>query len=541
MKKAILLFFLISFFSFLFSQNAPNILWTKTFGGSGIDRGFSVKQTTDGGFIISGTTESNTWLIKTDENGDTLWTKTYGGGGGINGHSVQQTNEGGFVVLGAYQLIKTDSVGNYQWHRDFYSEEDHGEYYYVEQTEDNGYIICGSYGGMYIIKTDVYGNEEWNNHFDSGIAYEIKQTEDNGFIIVGMKHRGFQQGRAIKLIKTDENGNEQWSFDIGEWHTDNYGFSVDFTNDGGYILTGTIFIDDEYYLDLFLMKTDADGNILWSNNYGGVGGQKGNCVKTIDDGYIITYSNGGNYLIRTDINGNTIWQIDLNGNTTYLPSLQFQQTNNQGFIVIEQTPDGSDIKIVRLESEFRADFTANPTFGYNQLEVNFSDESPGNPISWQWDFQNDGIIDSYVQNPTYTYSGQGIYDVKLIANDGVIIDTLVKNDYITIESVPPASPSNVQIEITGYDVLLSWCEVDTTIFGTPIDVDFYLVYGSYNPYNDFMFVGATSDTTFIQNYVTLLYDQMFYRVESFVGTREELEDYVERYLRKPEENYIIER
>ncbi len=90
-------------------------------------------------------------------------------------------------------------------------------------------------------------------------------------------------------------------------------------------------------------------------------------------------------------------------------------------------------------------------------------------------------------------------------------------------SQPP--PENIRIEISGDHVLLNWAEVDTTVSGEPIDVDYYIIYNSLDPYGEFSFLNTTPDTTFIDNSAALLNDMMFYQLESFVGTRQELNIY----------------
>ncbi len=107
-------------------------------------------------------------------------------------------------------------------------------------------------------------------------------------------------------------------------------------------------------------------------------------------------------------------------------------------------------------SEITTDFSANPTFGYfPSLEVNFTDESVGFLTNWFWDFQNDGTYDSFIQNPTFTYTNVGVYDVKLKVSNEAYVDSLIKNDYITVEYVPPAPPTNVEINISGNDAIIS--------------------------------------------------------------------------------------
>jgi hypothetical protein len=133
-------------------------MWGKTFGGSRSDRGYSVRQATDGGYIIVGDSESfgtgltDVYLIKTDANGHMMWSKTFGGGGLDGGYSVQQSIDGGYIIVGDTEsfgagdrdvyLIKTDARGNEMWSKTFGGEYDEGGRS-VKQITNNGYIIVG--------------------------------------------------------------------------------------------------------------------------------------------------------------------------------------------------------------------------------------------------------------------------------------------------------------------------------------------------------------------------------------------------------------
>ena len=188
----------------------PDTLWTKTFGGSNGDWGFSVQQTSDGGYIILGGTvsygagEIDAWLIKTDTSGDTLWTKTFGGGGSDWGFSVQQTSDGGYIIGGSTSsygagsddawLIKTDTSGHTLWTETFGgSNSDYGGS--VQETYDGGYIITGSttsYGAgehdVWLIKTNSSGDTLWTRTFGGSsidFGYSVQQTSDGGYIITG--------------------------------------------------------------------------------------------------------------------------------------------------------------------------------------------------------------------------------------------------------------------------------------------------------------------------------------------------------------------
>jgi len=304
--------------------------WNKTFGGTDREWGHSVQQTTDGGYIITGTTKSfgigftNVYLIKTDGNGDSLWTKTFGGTDGAEGFSVQQTTDGGYVITGIggadvdVYLIKTDGNGVAQWIKTFGGAYGDGGNS-VQQTTDGGYIITGGYSyfltnsttaDFYLIKTDVNGIEQWNKTFGGtnwDWGYSVQQTTDGGYIITGSTESFGNVGSDVYLIKTDGNGIEEWNQTFGGTDLD-IGFSVQQTTDGGYIITGFEGAD----VDVYLIKTDGNGIEQWSQTFGGTDYAGGTSVQqTTDGGYIITGSTesfGSNnddvYLIKTDGNGN---------------------------------------------------------------------------------------------------------------------------------------------------------------------------------------------------------------------------------------------
>tara|TARA_X000000950_G_scaffold221862_1_gene267221 strand:+ start:232 stop:1413 length:1182 start_codon:yes stop_codon:yes gene_type:complete len=306
--------------------------WNQTFDGNDRDYGKSVKQTVDGGYIIIGSTGSDyyydVWLIKTDPKGTEEWNQTFDGDNKDYGNSVQQTIDGGYIITGEISssgngssdvlLIKTDQQGQEEWIQTFGgSDYDIGNS--IEQTYDGGYIITGStrsYGNgssdVLLIKTDQQGQEEWIQTFGGGyidIGNSIKQTSDNGYIITGYTQSYGNGSRDVWLIKTNSQGNEEWNQTFGGSYID-IGNSIQQTIDGGYIITGSRGTD--YYSDLWLIKTDYQGNEEWNQTFGGNDYDFGNSVQqTTDDGYIIightkSYGNGGYdiFLIKTDSDGN---------------------------------------------------------------------------------------------------------------------------------------------------------------------------------------------------------------------------------------------
>lgn len=344
MKKLTLFFFAMIIVEFAKAQ----ITFQKTYGGTLNDYGYSGQQTADGGYIITGSSNSfgsiyeNIFLIKTDSNGDTLWTKTYSESlFGDVGVSVKQTTDGGFIIAGTI-LIKTDSVGNLLWSKSISGSS-------VQQTGDGGYIIVGSGGfgpniDVYVVKTDANGDTLWtktlgvtNNYL---YGFSVQQTTDGGYIIGG-KNMSLTTGgyTDVYLAKTDSGGNLLWSKFFGGFSYD-YGNSVQQATDGGYIITGGFGSIGAGYNDVYLIKTDSIGNLLWSQTYRGSGYDSGNSVQqTTDGGYIIsgvtdTFAilNCNVYLIKTDSNGNILWSKTF-GSTSFDKPNSVQQTTDGGYII----------------------------------------------------------------------------------------------------------------------------------------------------------------------------------------------------------------
>ncbi|MBC8485549.1 MAG: hypothetical protein H8D45_05870 [Bacteroidetes bacterium] len=361
-----------------------------TFGGSDGDIGQSVQQTNDNGFIITGSTSSygagslDILIIKIDALGNEEFINTFGGSNDDQGYSIQQTNDNGFIIVGATKsygcgnydvwLIKTDAQGNEEWSNTF-GESDNDWGHSVQQTNDNGFIITGStssYGSpgvhdetdVLLIKTDAQGNEEWVNTF-GGYAtqrgYSVKQTNDNGFIITGYKIDGSGMSCDVWLIKTDLNGNELWSKTFGGSDYDE-GYSVQQTKDNGFIITGRTrsYSVGGYYTDVWLIKTDGMGNEEWNKTFGESEQDEGKSVyQTNDNGFIITgftksfgvYS-GDVLLIKTDAQGNEEW-INTFGGTSSDWGYSVQQTKDNGFIITGSSyiSDTSDLLLIKTDNE----------------------------------------------------------------------------------------------------------------------------------------------------------------------------------------------
>ncbi len=346
MKKRFFILSVVLFGSINFLS--AQITFQKTFNGSGYSWGSDIHQTTDGGYIISGTYEILGFgflpcLIKTDAYGDTLWTKI-----GIGGRSVQQTTDGGYICFGD-GIVKTDANGNQLWAKSYHLPAYSSGPTCFQQTVDGGYIMAGSVqstvasstADVYLFKTDSNGNCLWSKTFggsNEDMASYVQQTNDGGFIIAGSTS-SFGTNQKLYLIKTDTIGDLVWSKTVnGSSGGGAFNNAVQQTNDGGYIIAGSTgpFI--------CLVKTNANGDTLWAKAMGNPTSYQARCVQqTSDGGYIIT---GNGYLgigpsgaskpilIKTDVNGDLLWikafsASVLSGGSGY----SVKQTTDGGYII----------------------------------------------------------------------------------------------------------------------------------------------------------------------------------------------------------------
>ncbi|MBE9481234.1 MAG: T9SS type A sorting domain-containing protein [Bacteroidetes bacterium] len=409
MKKFILLFGLLMISTILSAQPAPDTTWTRMYGGSFFDWAEQVEQTTDGGYIVIadysfGGMNYDAWLIKTDSNGDILWSKTFGGLSEDRGQSVQQTTDGGYIIAGttssfgsgAYDiwLIKTDELGNELWSKTFGGTSwDWG--YFVQQTDDGGYIVigCKDPGAYYIwdvflIKTDSEGNTTWTKTYGGDnydVGHCVRQTSDGGYIITGYTYSYGAGSSDVWLIKTDANGNESWSQTFGGSNPE-HGYSVIQTPDDGYTIVGYTRSFGAGDYDVWLINTDNNGNEVWNKTYGGIDDDRAFSVQqTVDGEYIIagfTESFGaGNYdiwLIKTLSNGDTLWTKTIGGEDLDR-GRYVQQTTDKGYIVVGDTyiyEQGEyNVYIVKVNPETGVGFEENiepRLYGLNNYPNPFS-------------------------------------------------------------------------------------------------------------------------------------------------------------------------
>jgi len=551
MKKSYYLFFLFCFCClFCFSQNPLVKKWDKRFGGTNEEELYYFQQTKDGGYILGGSSQSGIsgdktqanignwdyWIVKIDSLGAKQWDKNFGGTDNDQLYSLEQTSDGGYILGGAsssgvggdktqavwggmdYWIVKTDSLGNKQWDKDF-GGTDYDYLFFLKQTIDGGYILGGwSYSGIggnktqgcwggsdyWIIKIDSLGNKQWDKDFggaNNDVLNSLRQTSDGGYILGGYSYSGMtgdktqanQGSDDYWIIKTDSLGNKLWDKDFGGTDYDEL-YSLQQTTDGGYILAGTSnsgLNGDKTqaqwgFGDYWIIKIDSLGIKQWDKDFGGTSWEDefGNIFQTMDKGYLVvgtsysfpsgdkTENNLGieqTWIVKTDSLGNKQWDKTLF--TTGHDEIGFGLQAADGCYVFANYDDGSvggyrtqssqgsyDYWIIKFcdstQTILHSNFISSDTNICSESGncINFSDFSVGNPTSWQWLFPGAIPDTSSQQNPgNICYGSAGTYPVTLIVTNSSGSDTLTVSPMITVGS----APSPPVITVVGTDTLIS--------------------------------------------------------------------------------------
>lgn len=395
MKNIILFILLFAQCPLLLIAQAPDTLWTRIYdGGQTDDFGSMVIQTSDGGYAVIGSKGSlgysDVWLIRTNQSGDTLWTRIYGVGGSDRGYGILETSNYGFVIVGqaggylSYDVyvVRVDSVGSIQWSKTYgMSGRDAGNC--LQKTFDRGYIIIGSTESsgnydLWMLKLDVDGDTQWTRTYGGSqddYGRFVQQTPDSGFVVVGWTE-SFGAGTSdLWLLRMYENGDTVWTKTYGGTGAD-HGYCVELSSDQGYVITGMTMSSGAGGTDVWLLKTDQNGDTLWTRTYGGTFNDLGRSLQIkSDQGIIIggyTYSFGSGHhdfwLISTNTSGDTLWTKTVGG-SDYDFCYSVAQTADHGFIASGTTRSfGSvdyNLYIVKIDAELgKQEHNINQKTGY---------------------------------------------------------------------------------------------------------------------------------------------------------------------------------
>ena len=340
--------------------------WAKTYGGSDNDGLRSMQQTVDGGYIVTGTTQSfgsgevDFWILKLDNIGNIEWEKTYGGSKTDFSLAVVQTPDGGYALGGLTNsvgsgnfdtyLLKLNNEGDVAWQKTYGGSGGEGAES-IQITADGGYILASytwSFGSggkdLWILKLDSGGNVIWQKTY-GGSADEtsphIQQTADGGYIIGGTTRSFGTVNGDIWVLKLDSYGNIIWQKTYGGSADEGMDHIIQ-TADGGYIIASHTQSFGAGGYDAWVLRLDSYGNIIWQKVYGQGGTDWPMSIQPIaEGGYLLTVassppsSSAAGLVLKLDEDGTIIWQKSYGGSNDYCSSIQ--QTPDGGYIASGDT------------------------------------------------------------------------------------------------------------------------------------------------------------------------------------------------------------
>ncbi len=376
-----------------FTQPPTSQKWIKVIGGVGSNDGaYSVACTNDGGYIVAGYTgisgNTDVWVIKLDASGNVQWNRAYGGSGNDEGYSIIQTQDGGYAIAGYTRsygagqsdiwVIKTDNQGNMQWNKTIGGAE-WDKAYGIIQTSDMGYLVSGNVNNpsnACLIKLSHSGDLVFNKNYggsDTECFYEVIQIPNDDFVAIGFTTSYGQGSQDFYLVRCEQNGNKLWQRTFGGISID-WGRSLKYTNDDGFICIGHTSSFGVSIRDIFLVKTNHNGEIVWQKTMGGAFHDCGYYVDIINNnGFILTgwstsFSETQDvFLIKTDANGEAVWGKLFDYNNYQDIGHCVKNTPDGGYIIAGRTSfNGGCAFIIKTDSEGNIDHN----IGVKDLNMN---------------------------------------------------------------------------------------------------------------------------------------------------------------------------
>ncbi len=371
--------------------------WAKTYNRSEDDIASKVFSTSDGGYIVAAFTLApryRFWVFKLDSSGDVEWEKYYGDANrDHNVHAVRATDDGGFVVAGLRfrqggggQVdiwgLRLDGLGDIVWQKTYSASDglqsyDMTDAYSIYPTRDYGFVVAGfSRRDQFrpgtepvILKLDADGNVEWAKTYRFGEsvvtnsgAFDVFQTDNGGYAVAGFTDAEGAGSTDFWVLRLDPSGWIEWQKAYGgpgyEWAR-----SILPTQDKGYVVAGYTSSFGAGSSDVWVLRLDTAGTVLWQKTYGGPGQDAGFSLSATADGrYIlagVTFSFGADrgdaWVFKFDDNGSIQWQKRYGG-LFYSGATSVHSAADGSYVVAAETfsfreDHRRSVWILKLDSE----------------------------------------------------------------------------------------------------------------------------------------------------------------------------------------------
>lgn len=494
-----------------------SLIWSQQYGDA--THRISVKSVApaaENGFMMSVAFDSanvvnHLALVRVDSAGQMLWARKYHDPSFIqwDGQTIRQTRDGGYIITGAklgntYTMaaLKTDSLGVVQWSQHYCLGNNKDRSYDIRELPDSGFVLCGksteynpnmTAEGIYVLRIDKNGNPLWGKGFGSQTAYpfELELTSDGGIVVMGFSiGTGFGNSDVV-LLKLDTTGALQWMHVYGT-SSSQIGLSFDILPNGNFAIAGAQTNPLNGQQEGMLLIADPAGNLIGTWQYPIAEMSSADRVIATPDSAILIAGSSPNaqftsfstVLVKTDLSGNVYCgAVTLPfGDSLYVPVETSGFTVGSGgtmFYGIEKY-DNPIPFAVQLQCANGADFytlNASPCANTPLMFINVS----GSTSTAYW-YVNNSLTDSTF-NFTYTFSSAGTYTVTLItqapADTSQMMITVLPSPVVTV-TLPDTICNDLQY-FGIWNHFAPWGGTFTTVFGSDTTLYPSIMQTGYSP------------------------------------------------------------
>ncbi len=456
-------FFVVSFYILsicMSAQAAPDTLWTQLYPTDSGQSFRGIIALEQGGFIaVNGEYASSGYVYRINDDGGVAWNAQIECDSAIQINSLCAYSDDEFFIAGMVSqgfnardgwCARMTAAGDTLWTRSF-RDSLRQELNSVAALENTifcaGYTRRDSTDDAWLLALDMNGDSLWTRSWDFGgdeTINDVLVTADGNLLLAGRRDVDSEQDGLV--LYCNSQGDTLWSRVVGGLSYEILRDAVE-TNEGDFVFTGYRVSATGENNDVWLLKMNPEGDIVWSVSYGGDATDSGReLIYTPDDCVIVagaTHSTDDNnhfYITKRNSSGTGLWSYVTDDIEAFDVAYSIAGTPDGGFIVggsRELLSSPFEMPFLMRFEGLRSDFYSDIQAGDTPLEVQFYSTSTGNVMQWDWDFDGDGVWDGTGPLSSWTYENAGNFDVTLRISDGTNYSSLTREGYIQVELNSP--------------------------------------------------------------------------------------------------------